>query len=63
MGKVKHSQSYQNIKFVMPLQFLLKEVRDEVHFLDTDKHQRFLQVDFNIWHQSFYKVIGIIIKT
>ena len=56
MGKVKHSQSYQNIKFVMPLQFLLKEVRDEVHFLDTDKHQRFLQVDF-------YKVIGIIIKT
>ena len=47
MGMVKHSQSSQNIKFGLPLQYLKKEVRDEVKFLDADKHQSFLQVDFN----------------
>ena len=31
----------------MSLQYLKKEVRDEVNFLHADKHQRFLQVDFN----------------
>ena len=34
----------QNSKFAMPLQYLEKEVRD---FLHGDKHQSFLQVDFN----------------
>ena len=48
MGMVKHSQSYQKSKFVMSLQYLKKEVRDEVDFLHADKHQCFLQVDFNI---------------
>ena len=33
--------------FAMSLQYLKKEVRDEVDFLDVDKHQSFLQVDFN----------------
>ena len=47
MGMVKHSQSSQNSKFAMSLQYLKKEVRDEVDFLDVDKHQSFLQVDFN----------------
>ena len=32
----------------MPLQYLKIEVRDEVDFLYADKHQSFLQVDFNI---------------
>ena len=32
----------------MFLQYLKSEVRDEVDFLYADKHQRFLQVDFNI---------------
>ena len=41
---VKHSQSSQNSKFAMSLQ---KKVRDEVDFLHADKHQSFLQVDFN----------------
>ena len=45
MGMVKHSQSYQNSKFAMSLQYLKKEVRDEVDFLHADKHQRFLQID------------------
>ena len=31
----------------MSLQYLNKKVRDEVEFLDADKHQSFLQVDFN----------------
>ena len=51
MGMVKHSQSSQNSDFAMSLQCLcnisLKEVRDEVDFLHVDKHQSFLQVDFN----------------
>ena len=31
----------------MPLQYLKKEIRDEVGFWHVDKHQSFLQVDFN----------------
>ena len=31
----------------MSLQYLKKDVRDEVDFLQADKHQRYLQVDFN----------------
>ena len=31
----------------MSLQYLKKEVRDEVDFRQVDKHQSFLQVDFN----------------
>ena len=42
----------------MSLQYLKKEVRDEVDFLDADKHQSFLQVNFNILGiKVFYKVI------
>ena len=37
----------------------LKKVRNEVDFLDADKHQRFLPKDFNV----FYKVIDMIMKT
>ena len=42
----------------MSLQYLKKEVRDEVDFLHADKHQSFLQVDFNTLSiKVFYKVI------
>ena len=34
-------------KFAMPLEYLKKEVRDEIDFLNAYKHQSFLQVDFN----------------
>ena len=44
IGMVKSSQ---NSKFAMSLQYLKKEVRDAVDFLLVDKHQSFLQVDFN----------------
>ena len=58
MGMVNHSQSYQNSKFAMSLQYLKKEVRDEIDFLHTDKHQSFLQVDFNtLGIKVSYKVI------
>ena len=35
MGMIKHSQSSQNSKFAMSLQYLKKEVKDDV---DLDKH-------------------------
>ena len=48
MGMVKHSQTSQNNKFVISLQYLKKEVRGEADFFYTNK-QSFLQVDFKIW--------------
>ena len=42
----------------MSLQYLKKEVRDEVDFLHADKHQSFLQVDFNtLGIKVSYKVV------
>ena len=40
LGMVKHSQSSQNSKFAMSLQYLKKEVKDEVGCLHADKHQK-----------------------
>ena len=42
MGMANHSQSSQNSKFAMSLQYLKEDVRDEADFLDADKHQSFL---------------------
>ena len=42
---VKHSQSFQNSKFAMLLQYLKREARYRVDFLHVDKYQRFLQID------------------
>ena len=39
MGMVRHFQSSQNSKFPMSLQYVKKQVRDEVHFLKANKHQ------------------------
>ena len=42
----------------MSLQYQKNEVRKEVDFLHADKHQSFLQVDFNTLDiKDFYKVI------
>ena len=55
---VKYSQSSQNSKFAMSLQYLKKKVTDEVDFLHANKHQSFLQVDFNtLVIKVSYKVI------
>ena len=47
MWMVKHFQSSENSEFAMSLQYLKKEVKDEVDFLHADKHQSFLKVYFN----------------
>ena len=49
MGMVKHSQSSQNSKFAMSLQYLKKEVKDEVDFLHADKHQNLYKLISIIW--------------
>ena len=55
---VQHSQNSQNSKFAMSLQYLKKEVGNEVDFLHADKNQNFPQVDFNTLSiKVFYKVI------
>ena len=63
IGMVKHSQSSQNSKFAMSLQYLKKEVKDEVDFLHADKYQSFLKVYFNTLGIKFsYKADIIIIN-
>ena len=47
MGMVKNSQSYLNSNFALSLKCLKQEVSDNVDFLNADKHQSYLQVDFN----------------
>ena len=54
---VEHSQSSQNSKFAMSLQYLKIDVRDKVVLLHADKHQSFMQVDFNTLSIVFYKVM------
>ena len=62
-GMVKDSQSSQNSKFAMSLQYLKKEVKDEVDFLHADKHQSFRKVYFStLGIKVFYKVDIIIIN-
>ena len=39
-----HAQITQNNKFVIPLQYLKKDVRDETDFLHADKDKRLLQI-------------------
>ena len=58
MGMVKHSQSSQNSKFALSLQYLKKEVRDEVDFV----HQKFSTGWFqHFGRQSFLQGDTIII--
>ena len=45
MYVARHSQITQNIKFDIFLQYLKKEVSDEVDFLHADKHESLLQLD------------------
>ena len=47
MGMVKHSQSAQNSKLAMSLQYLKENMKDEVD-LSAGKHQRFLQIEIII---------------
>ena len=38
-----HAQIFQNNKFSISLQYLKKEVSDEVDFLHSDKYENYLQ--------------------
>ena len=40
----RHAQSIQNKNFAISLQYLKKNVKDEVIFLPADKRQKFLQI-------------------
>ena len=44
----RHVQITQNNKFAISLQYLTKEVSDEVDFLHAEEHEGFLQVDVMI---------------
>ena len=60
MEMVKYSQSSQNSKFAMSLQYLKKKVRDEVDFLHADKNQ----VSFNtLGTKISYKVILSLLRS
>ena len=55
----RHAQITQNNKFAISLQYLKKEVSDEVDFLHADKHESFLQTDtmiFDRYGQAFPKL-------
>ena len=41
----RHAQITQNNKFAISLQYLKKELLDEVDFLHVDKHESLLQID------------------
>ena len=41
----RHAQITQNKKFAVSLQYLKKEVSDEVDFLLSDEHESLLQID------------------
>ena len=44
MCVARHAQITQNKKFAISLQYLRKEVSDEVDFLHADKQENFLQI-------------------
>ena len=45
MCVASHPHITQNNNFAISLQYLKKEVSDEVDFLYADKHESFLQID------------------
>ena len=45
MCVARHAQITQNKKFAISLQYLKKEVSDEVDFLYAGEHESFLQID------------------
>ena len=46
MGMIKHSHSTQSNKLAISLQYLQKEVRNEVPFLHADKQKKFYNLDY-----------------
>ena len=55
----KHAQIIQNNKFSISVQYLKKEVSDEVDFLYVDMYESFLEIDALIFEgdgQAFPKL-------
>ena len=48
----RHAQITLKNKFAISLQYLKKEVSDEVDFLHADKHESFLQIDTIIFDED-----------
>ena len=48
MCVARHAQFTQNKKSTISLQYLKKEMSDEVGFLHADNHENLLQIDFMI---------------
>ena len=44
MFVARHAQITQNNKFAISLQYLTKEVSDEVDFLHAEEHEGFLEI-------------------
>ena len=51
----RHAKITQNNTFVISLQYVKKEVSDEVNFLHADKHESFLQIDDMIFDEGMVK--------
>ena len=49
MCVAQHTQSTQNNKFTLSLQYLKENLKDKVEFLPANKHQRFLQSNTTIF--------------
>ena len=49
MHAAKHACITQNNKVALSLQYIQKEVSDEIDFLHVDKHERFLQINTMIF--------------
>ena len=49
----RHAQITQNNKFAISLQYLKKELSDEVDFLHADKYESLLQTDSIILMEMF----------
>ena len=47
-----HAQITQNNKFSIPLQYLEREVSDEVVFLHGNKDETYLQIDTMSFHED-----------
>ena len=45
LGIVRHAQSTQNNKFAISLQYLEKEMSDQINFLHAYKHESLLRID------------------
>ena len=58
----RHAQITQNNKLLIFLQYLKKEVIDEVDFLHADKYQSFLQLSIKVFYKVLLSLWMVMIK-